>query len=119
MGLGYGGFLGLSSAEYRAQLKERTDEELQHQEIAKLRSMMSSAFAVGTGISGAVLTAGGTLILAGLSGRKYRVAGRKRALVQEELTCRGIPLHALELKDFAIPVVASMAGVDPRYWTTC
>lgn len=71
MVLGYGGFLGLSSAEYRAELKERTDEALQKQEIAKLRGMMSSSFAMAA----------------------------------------GIPLHTLELKDIAKPVVASTAGV--------
>lgn len=108
--LGYGGFFGLSSTEYRATLKTRTDQQLQKQEIVKTRRLMSCAFTVGGGIGAAVFTLGGSLVMAAVAGRKYRVADRKLKMIQDEITARDIPLHEFEIKDVLIPVAACLVG---------
>lgn len=111
MVLGYGGFLGLSSKDYRAELKDRTDQQLQEQEIIKLRRQFLYGALMGGGLSAAPVTLGGSLITVGISGRKYRVADRKLDLIREELKSRGIAPHKLEIKDVAIPVTAGVASL--------
>lgn len=110
MVLGYGGFLGLSTYDYRQELKTKTNKDLQTQEIVKLRRMFTCAYIAAGGLGGAAFTFGGSLIAVGISGRRWRVADRKLGLIREELTRRGIPHHKLKTKDVLIPAVSCLIG---------
>lgn len=110
MPLGYGGFLGLSSNKYRAKLRGQTNQELQAQEINEMRRLFSCAYGVCGGIATSFFTCGGTLVVAAVSGREWRVADRKLEMIREELTSRGIPIHELEAKYVVIPLAGCLLG---------
>ena len=110
MVLGYGGFTGLSSTEYRRKLRTATVEELKRQEIVKIRHRIASLWSCASGIAWAYFTFGGSLVVTGIGGRKWRVADRKLEIIRAELANRGEELHKLTWKDFAIPLSACAVG---------
>ncbi|KAF4536844.1 uncharacterized protein LTHEOB_11851 [Lasiodiplodia theobromae] len=111
MVLGYGGFFGLDDYEYQKHLREMSSQDLQKQEIAKLRRQITCALSIAVGICMVVLTRGGSLIIAStVGGRRWRVAHRKLEMIRAELTRRGIPLHKLDSKDIEIPLLAQCVG---------
>ncbi|KAL8826593.1 MAG: hypothetical protein Q9170_007340 [Blastenia crenularia] len=118
MVLGYGNFTGLSSREYRAKLREAKLEDLRREEIRKIRNRIASVWSVASGIGWAYFTFGGSLVVSGIGGRKWRVADRKLEMIREELIRRGEKVHKLDWKDVAIPITscalgtAAGAGID-------
>lgn len=105
MVLGYGNFLGLSTFKYKTKLRGQTLQDLKKQEIVKIRMQFASMWTVASGIGWAYFTFGGSLIVSGMGGRKWRVADRKLKLIREELARRGEPIHKVDWKDVMVPLV--------------
>ena len=110
MVLGFGGFLGLSTAKYKAKLRDAALIDLRKQELVKIRRQFACAWAVASGIGWAFFTHGGSLIICGVAGRRCRVADRKLTMIREEIASRGEALHKLDWKDVVIPVASSAVG---------
>lgn len=110
MVLGYGGFFGLSSTQYRSRLKEAELKDLKKQEIVKTRTRIAAGITVYLGILSAFPSYGGSLVMSAVQARRLRVAHRKLALIREELERRGVDLHELRLRDVAIPVTGIAVG---------
>lgn len=110
MVLGYNNFFGLNDEQYAAKLKGCTTYKLQQQEKMRLRAQVAAAWSILSGAGFAYLTMGGSLVVCGIGGRKWRVAHRKLELIRAELKSRGVPLHKMDAKDWAIPLVSCAAG---------
>lgn len=111
MVLGYGGFFGLSSRDYRAVLMTRSNQELQKQEIVKTRRIVSNPFAIGMSVAAAFFSGGGTLPITAEYYRRLVVADRKLIMIKKELASRGVPLHDFEMKDVLIPAAGCIVGL--------
>lgn len=70
----------------------------------------ASVYSIAAGAGWAYFKFGGSLIVSGIGGRKWRVADRKLKLIREELASRGEQLHKVDWKDVAIPLTASAIG---------
>lgn len=110
MVLGFGGFFGLSTTRYREKLKSARPEDLKKQEVVKTRARLACTWSIISGFVSAHFTFGGSLLVSGIGGRKWRVADRKLGMIRKELTSRGVPLHKLDLKDVGITLVGVAAG---------
>lgn len=98
-------------AAYRQKCAERPTAKLQEEEIKKLRQHFAASASMAIGLSHAVQTAGLALGASAWGLRRYYVAKEKLAIIREELTKRGVPLHDMEKRDAAIPLGASMVGL--------
>ena len=110
MVLGYGNFLGLSTLKYKEKLRGQSVENLKKLEIAKIRMQFASIWSVASGACWAYFTAGGSLVVSGIGGRKWRVADRKLKMIREELVSRGEQVHKVDWKDVVIPLASSAVG---------
>jgi hypothetical protein len=113
MVLGYGGFFGLSSTEYREKLKHADINDLKQQEIVKTRTRIAAGLTAYLGLLATVPSYGGSLVMSAVQARRMRVAHRKLELIRQELTRRGVLLPELRKRDIAVPAtgVAIGAGV--------
>lgn len=98
-------------AAYRAKCAERPTIKLQEEEIRKLRQHFAASASMGIGLSHAVQTAGLTLGVSAFALRRYYVAKEKLAIIREELTRRGVPLHDLSKRDAFIPLSTAAVGL--------
>lgn len=98
-------------AAYRAKCAERPTIKLQEEEIRKLRQHFAASASMGIGLSHAVTTAGLTLGVSAFALRRYYVAKEKLAIIREELTRRGVPLHDMSKRDAFIPLGTAAVGL--------
>lgn len=98
-------------AAYRAKCAERPTSKLQVEEVKKLRQHFAASASMAIGLSHAVQTAGLTLGVSAWGLRRYFIAKEKLAIIREELTKRGVPLHDMSKRDAAIPLGASAVGM--------
>lgn len=98
-------------AAYRAKCAERPTAKLQEEEIRKLRQHFATSASITLGVAHAVQTAGLTIGVSALGLRRYWVAKQKLAIIREELTARGVPLHDMTKRDAGIPLGASVVGI--------
>lgn len=98
-------------AAYRAKCAERPTIKLQEEEIRKLRQHFAASASMGIGLSHAVQTAGLTLGVSAFALRRYYVAKEKLAIIREELTKRGVPLHDMSKRDAFIPLGTAAVGL--------
>lgn len=98
-------------AAYRAKCAERPTIKLQEEEIRKLRQHFAASASMGIGLSHAVTTAGLTLGVSAFALRRYYVAKEKLAIIREELTKRGVPLHDMSKRDAFIPLGTAAVGL--------
>lgn len=100
-----------SAAAYRAKCAERPTSRLQQEEIRKLRQHFAASASMAIGVAHSVQTAGLTLGVSAFGLRRYFIAKEKLAIIREELTKRGVPLHDMTKRDAAIPLGASAVGM--------
>lgn len=100
-----------SASAYRTKCAERSTARLQEEEIKKLRQHFAASASMAIGVAHSVQTAGLTLGVSAFGMRRYFVAKEKLAIIREELTKRGVPLHDLTKRDAAIPLGASAVGM--------
>lgn len=100
-----------SAAAYRIKCAERSTPKLQEEEIRKLRQHFAASASMAIGVAHSVQTAGLTLGVSAFGMRRYFVAKEKLAIIREELTKRGVPLHDMTKRDAAIPLGASAVGM--------
>lgn len=86
------------------------DEKLAQQDIRKTRQAVAAVCAIGTGVGGAFLTSGATLVVAGLGARRLSVAERKLELIHAELKLRHLKIHKATKRDVLIPLVTCSVG---------
>lgn len=98
-------------AAYRAKCAERPTPKLQEEEVKKLRQHFAASASMALGLSHAVQTAGLTLGVSAWGLRRYFIAKEKLAIIREELTKRGVPLHDMSKRDAAIPLGATAVGM--------
>lgn len=96
---------------YRAKCAERPTSKLQVEEVKKLRQHFAASASMAIGLSHAVQTAGLTLGVSAFGLRRYYIAKEKLAIIREELTKRGVPLHDMSKRDAAIPLGATAVGM--------
>lgn len=96
---------------YRSKCAERPTPKLQEEEIKKLRQHFAASASMAIGVAHSVQTAGLTLGVSAFGMRRYFVAKEKLAIIREELTKRGVPLHDMTKRDAAIPLGASAVGM--------
>lgn len=100
-----------SASVYRTKCAERPTSRLQEEEIRKLRQHFAASASMAIGVAHSVQTAGLTLGVSAFGMRRYFVAKEKLAIIREELTKRGVPLHDMTKRDAAIPLGASAVGM--------
>ncbi|KAJ3540777.1 hypothetical protein NM208_g4911 [Fusarium decemcellulare] len=100
-------FFEFDQKEYAQRISHYDTTRLREQEVVKTRQHSAAVCSMVSGVAGAALSGGGTLILSAYGTRRYHVASEKLEAIQAELTKRGIPLHQVQKRDYLIPITAS------------
>ncbi|KAF5009923.1 hypothetical protein FDECE_3908 [Fusarium decemcellulare] len=100
-------FFEFNKKEYAQRISHYDTARLREQEVVKTRQHSAAVCSMVSGVAGAALSGGGTLILSAYGTRRYHVASEKLEAIQAELTKRGIPLHQPQKRDYLIPITAS------------
>lgn len=106
-----GDFFDFDKVEYAHRISLYDVDRLRKQEVVKTRQHTAAICSITTGAVGALPSCGGTLLLSSYGARRLAVAYRKLALIQAELTKRGIDLHEVRKRDVLIPLGASIVGM--------
>jgi hypothetical protein len=104
-------FFGCNWDEYADEISTHSKQVLRKEEVDNIRKLVSRSCAIGSGISGAPFSMGGTLALSAYETRCFRVAHKKLRIIQAELTQRGFTLHPLDWKDVMIPITKPWSWV--------